>query len=362
MTATTTAPGVRRVSVIIPSRNEMARWPAVVAMLRAQTRQPDEIVVADGMSDDGSREWLDRLAQEDDRWVVLDNTARVVPDALNLALHHATGDVVARMDTHADYAPDYLQTVVGVLEDRPDVAGVGGAMATAGRGPWGRAIAAVLGRPFGLGGARHRVDGAAGPIQHVFSGCYRRERLLAIGGWDTRLHANEDFEADVRLGAAGGTLWLEPRATSTWYVRETPRALAVQMWRYGHHKGLTLLLHPDSLRLRQLAPPLLVVGLAVGALVRPRATVAPLVAYLLGVGALGVRAAREDGASPLRTAVVPPIVHVCWGAGLIAGLLRFAPVARRRGPGGPTVPAGAPPHDVATDVTPVIQRQQEAVR
>ncbi len=317
-----------RVSVIIPSRNEMSRWPAVLAGLRAQTLRPDEVVVADGMSTDGSREWLDLVADVDPSFVVVDNPARIVPAALNVALNRATGEIVARMDTHADYDPEYLERVVDVLIDHPEVGGVGGAMRTAGAGTWGAAIAAVLRRPLGLGGARHRVGGAAGRVVHVFSGCYRRSALLAVGGWDERLRANEDFEADVRVAASGPEIWLEPAARATWYVRRDPAALATQMWRYGYYKALTLTMHPRSLQVRQLAPPALVAGLVIGAALRPRLAAGAAAGYLAVAATLGARAARADGASALRGAVVPPVVHLSWGAGLLAGLAHF--VGNRR--------------------------------
>ncbi|MFC3686820.1 glycosyltransferase [Aquipuribacter hungaricus] len=331
MTEDQTGPGRPTLTVVIPARDEIERWPAVLERLRAQTLQPDQVVVADGTSTDGSREWLDRVAADDPSFVVVDNPRRVVPAALNVALAAATGDLVARMDTHADYADDYLEQVVGFLRATPGAAGVGGAMETAGRGAWGAAIASVLSRPVGLGGARHRVGGAPGPIVHVFSGCYRREQLVAAGGWDERLHANEDYEMDVRVAESGSPVHLQPAARSTWYVRRTPRALALQMWRYGYYKGLTLHLHPGSLRARQLAPPLVVLGLLLGPLVSRRGWAAGAAGYALLSGALGARAAHADGAEPWRGAVVPALVHLSWGAGLLAGLVRFAP-ERRRGP------------------------------
>ena len=320
-------PPSRRVSVIVPSRDEAHNLPRVLAMISAQTRQPDEVVVADGMSTDGSREWLAAAPRTDFDLRVVDNPDRIVPAGLNRALEAATGDIVARMDTHADYAPDYLEQVVGFLEEHPEVDAVGGAMATAGRGPWGTAIAATLSRPFGLGGARHRVGGAPGPIQHVFSGCYRRAALVRVGGWDERFQANEDFEADLRVAETGGAIWLHPDARSTWYVRSDLRTLARQMWRYGYYKGLTLHVHPSSLRARQLVPPALVLGLVAGTVVRPRLAALAAATYLAVAGTAGARAAATDGASALRGACVPPVVHLSWGAGLIAGAVRFTGAA-----------------------------------
>ncbi len=315
-----------RVSIIAPVRNERHNMPRVLDMIAAQTLRPDEVVFADGMSDDGTRQFLSTAADGALTVRVVDNPDRIVPAGLNRALEACTGDVVARMDAHAQYAPDYLERVVGFLVEHPEVDGVGGAMATAGRGAWGRAIAATLSRPFGLGGARHRVGGDAGPIQHVFSGCYRRSALTAAGGWDERFAANEDFEADLRIAEAGGAVWLHPGATSTWFVRESLPALAKQMWRYGYYKALTLRLHPDSMRPRQLVPPALVAGLVLVSVARPRAGAALTAAYATAAGVLGARAAATDGAAPWRGALVPPVVHLCWGAGLLAGAARFARV------------------------------------
>ena len=316
-----TSTGRPRLSVIIPCRNERSKLPVVVEMLRAQTLQPDEVVVADGMSNDGSREYLLEVMKDFPALKVVDNHRRIVPAALNTALLASSGGLIARMDTHALYAPTYLESVVRVLEERPEIAAVGGAMETAGRGPWGRAIAATLRRRFGLGGAGHRVGGQAGPIPHVFSGCYRREAIERAGAWDERFLANEDFEADQRV-AAEGLVWLEPEARSTWYVRESLLALSKQMWRYGYYKALTLRLHPSSIKLRQLAPPALVGGLAILAVVHRQAAVTAAGGYLVAAGALGARAAAVDGASAWRGGFVPPVVHGSWGAGILWGAVR----------------------------------------
>lgn len=320
MSADTAGP---RLTVIVPCRNEMGNLPTFLAGLEAQTLLPREVVVADGMSQDGSAQWL-RTQAAGRPWLnVINNPEQIVPFALNHALACASGDIVARMDTHARYAPDYLATLVAYLVDHPEVGGAGSAMDTAGRGEWGRAIAATLRRPFGLGGARHRVGGGAGPIPHVFSGCYRTQVLLDVGGWDVRLHANEDFEADIRINASGAAIHLVPQARTVWYVRESLPALAKQMWRYGYYKGITLHLHPESLQLRQLAPPIAVLGLLLGWTVRRRSSAVAAAGYFLGTAALGACAARADGASPARGAPVPALVHLSWGTGLIMGWTRF---------------------------------------
>ena len=310
------------VSVVVPTRNEAVRLPALLDSIEAQTWVPVEVIIVDGMSTDGSRDWLANVATSRPWMAVVDNPARNIPAALNTGLRRARGDLVARMDTHADYAPDYIEALVRVLQRRVEVVGAGGAMDSAGRGRWGQAIAAVLRRPVGMGGAPHRVGAEEGPVDHVFTGCYRRAALLQVGGFDQRLLANEDFELDTRLRKAGGTVWLVPQARSLWYVPESLPALARKMFRYGRFKAMTLRMHPESIKVRQLAPPSLLVGLLGLGVVRPQWGVTATGVYLGAAAAAGARAGAADDASPWRAAMVPPVVHLCWGAGLLAGLVR----------------------------------------
>ena len=307
--------------MVIPVRDELERMPHLLACIEAQSLPPDEVVVADGRSSDGTRAWLEGALAGRPWLSVVDNPQRTVPAGLNQALRVATGELVARMDAHADYHPDYLAQLVRVLVADPEVVVAGGAMDTRGRGPWGHSIAAVLRRRVGLGGARHRIGGAGGPVEHVFTGCYRRRAVLHVGGYDERLLANEDFELDTRLRHRGGLVWLEPRATCTWYVRETIPALARQMWRYGYYKAGTLRLHPTSVKARQLLPPGLILGLLGLTLTRRRWGVVASCLYVGAAAAAGAHAARSDGAAAWRGALVPVVVHICWGSGLLAGIV-----------------------------------------
>ncbi len=313
-----------RISVVVPCRNERVRLPAVIAGIEAQTLPPDEVIVVDGMSTDGSREWLCDAAKNRPWLRVVDNPRRTVPTAMNIGLDHTRGRYVARMDTHADYAPTYIAELIGVLDADAGIVAAGSAMNTAGHGAWGRAIAAVLRRPIGMGGAAHRVDRPAGPVDHVFTGCYRRAALVEAGGYNERLLANEDFELDARLRAAGRTIWLTPTAHSTWFGPDSLAALARKMFRYGHYKALTLWLLPNSVKPRQLAPPTLVLALATTVAVRPRWGALALLTYAGTVGAVAARGLRPGEAATWRVVCVPPVIHLAWGIGLLTGLLRFA--------------------------------------
>jgi succinoglycan biosynthesis protein ExoA len=311
------------VAVIVPVRNERPRLPGLLTGIERQTRRPDEVIFSDGASDDGSRAWLEQASLSRPWLKLVDNPDEVIPAALNRAAATANSDVIARMDAHADYDPEYLAELVGTLEDRPDLVGVGGAMATSGAGPWGRAIAAVLASRWGLGGTPHRVGGEPGPVEHTFCTAYRRAVVLASGGWDRRLLANEDVELDHRV-RRHGDIWLVPSARTTWYTRDDPRALARQMWRYGYFRARTAHLHPSTFKARHLAPLAVLVSPLVATTVGRRLGAAVAGAYLAGGAAVAVRAARRSGASPARAAIALPIIHLSWGAGYGAGLARHA--------------------------------------
>jgi GT2 family glycosyltransferase len=311
-------------SVVVPVLDERPHLPALLASLRAQTRVPDEVLVVDGGSTDGTREWLAAEATRYRSWlVVVDNPQQWVGAAMNLGIAQARGDLVARMDAHARYAPDYLSRLVEALLARPEAAGAGGVYTMTGTSPTGRAIAAVTSSPIALGGAAHRTAREGRWVEHVGTGMYRRPVLEAVHGFDPSFRANEDFELDHRIGLVGGRIWLEPSARFESVARSSLGALARQMGRYGFYKARTVVTHPRSLRVRQVAPPLLILGLTAATALRPRAGAAALAAYVAAAAAAGVAVTRRAGARPtVVTPAVLPVVHLSWGGGFYAGLVR----------------------------------------
>src|SRR5258708_3600954 len=89
-------------SVIIPCKNEVRTIAAVLEDLdRQDFFAPFEVIVADGMSGDGTREILDGLIQRAAfRYplCVVDNSAGTIPCGLNLAVRRTTGAYIARID------------------------------------------------------------------------------------------------------------------------------------------------------------------------------------------------------------------------------------------------------------------------
>ena len=108
------------VSIIVACRNEQDSIGDCVRSILSQAYSPSgafELIVADGMSTDRTRDILTRLSQEDGRLRVIDNPGRFVSSGLNSALDVAQGRVILRMDAHTAYATNYVQQCLAVLQE-----------------------------------------------------------------------------------------------------------------------------------------------------------------------------------------------------------------------------------------------------
>lgn len=326
------------VSVVIPCRNEIAHIEACLRSILMQDPPMGgfEVIVADGMSDDGTRDILERLAKEDTRLHIIDNPGRIVPTGLNAAIQAARGSIIVRMDAHTEYAPDYIRQCVAVLQET-GADNVGGPTRTKGTGYVQSAICAVYHSPFAVGGARfHNVE-YEGYVDTVQYGCWRREVFDRIGLFDEELVRNQDDEFNLRLTRAGGKIWQSPRIKSWYRPRESLTALWRQYAQYGYWKVRVIQKHYLPASVRHLVPG----GFVCAVMTLPPVSLVWPPAIWGWLGLIGVYGACTLVASVLTAAragwrLLPllPIVFACYhfayGYGFLRGVVDF--VILRRGP------------------------------
>lgn len=320
------------ISVIVPCRNEVAFIEAFVQTVLAQRlAQGDalELVIADGASDDGTRARLDAAAAHDARLRVVDNPERITPVALNRAIAASLGEIIVRMDVHTTYAPDYIAMCAQVLaETGADC--VGGAWRPVGDS----AIALAFRSRFGSGGAASRREGYSGEVDTVYLGAWKRDTLIALGGFDERLVRNQDDELNLRITRGGGRVWQDARIVSHYTPRTSYAALARQFHQYGYWKVAVIRKHRLPASPRHLVPFGFVALLGLLALAAPwSVAAAAALAALLGLYAA---AALANGllAAPrqaLGVAWATACMQLGYGLGFGRGLLDM--VVLRRGPG-----------------------------
>jgi succinoglycan biosynthesis protein ExoA len=298
------------VSVILPVLDEERHLAACLGAIEAQTYPAiAEILVADGGSADRTRE----IAASHPLVRVLDNPGRIQAAGLNAALAQATGELIVRVDGHCLLPRDYVERCVESL-GRSGAALVGGAMVPAGGSGWvGRTIALAMRSRLGAGPARFHVGGAPGWVDTVYLGCYHAELARRKGGYRLDVGVNEDAELALRMGADGG-VWFDPAITATYSPRESVPGLARQFYRYGLSRAATVRRHPRSLSPRQLAAPLLVLGL-----LSPWRRWVGLT-YGGTVAGQAMIELPSDPATAAGLLLVLPVMHLSWGVGFVIGV------------------------------------------
>lgn len=325
----------KRISFIIPCYNEQASIGLLLEAIRLQIYPQDkiEVVIADGMSDDGTRNVIGDYASQHPEMNIrlIDNPLRIIPAALNVAIEAAEGNVIIRIDAHSAPRPDYVERCLAVLEET-GAANVGGVWEIQpGAGTWmARAIAAAASHPLGAGDARYRISGESGSVETVPFGAFRREWLERIGPFNEELLTNEDYEYNVRIRTAGGVVWFDPSIRSIYFARPDLCSLARQYWRYGFWKVRMLQQYPGTLRWRQALPPIFVLSTVVlAALAFPFPLARLFCSLQLGVYFLTTFTfAFLEGSkrNDLGVAFGFPIsiwaMHIAWGSGFLWSLIR----------------------------------------
>jgi glycosyltransferase involved in cell wall biosynthesis len=275
------------------------------------------------MSDDGTREVIDRFGR-DTAVRLVDNPDRTTPAGLNRAIESSTADVIVRCDAHSILPDTYVSNAVQTLVETR-AGNVGGVQRAVGISPLQRGIAAAMTNPLGVGDARFHRGGAAGPVDTVYLGVYPRDVLKEIDGFDESLVRNQDYELNIRIRVAGYTVWFDPQLEIDYRPRPTLRTLWSQYNQYGQWKRHVVAMHPSSLKARQAAPPILVIGLvgAVVSLVTPvrKAGVAVLVGYAGALGAASLyEAVKRQDAGALFAGPAIGVMHTAWGVGFLKGI------------------------------------------
>jgi GT2 family glycosyltransferase len=290
-----------------------------------------EIIIADGLSTDGTRDLINELADRTDIPItVIDNPGQIAPTGLNLAIAVSKGDVIVRVDGHCEIANDYVANCVELLRSTT-ADGVGGPIETIAESPQADAIAIAMSSKFGVGGSAFRtVHDKELEVDTIAFPGYRRDLFDRVGGFDEELVRNQDDEFNYRVRERGGRLILSPTVRSRYYSRSSFRSLWKQYFQYGYWKVRVLQLHPAQMSIRQFVPfafVSLLTFLALGSLVSVTSGwlfLGMLGFYLLSNFLASALSCRRSGIGALPgIAASFGILHFSYGIGFLFGLVAF---------------------------------------
>jgi succinoglycan biosynthesis protein ExoA len=330
------------ISIIIPCRNEVRFIANCLDSVLGNgfPLEQLEILIVDGMSDDGTRAIIRDYAARHPLIRLLDNPHRVTPYALNIGIREAKGDVIMRLDAHTICARDYIARCVGViLQYGAD--DVGGTLKITARDNTiiGRAIVKALTQRFGVGNLRYRFSQPDEPelVDTVPFFCCKRELFKKIGLFNENLTRIQDMEFKRRLTRAGGKIMLAPGAFADYQARSDLRSFCKHNWSDGLWTVLAFA-HAELMpvRWRHLAPACLVGALLATGLLSLAVPIfgwafaAIAGAYVIAALTLATRIAVAE--SDFRYFFLVPFIIACMhgmrGFGSLWGAVRL--LANRR--------------------------------
>lgn len=314
----------------MPVYNEARFIERSLGAVLQQDYAPDrmEVIVVDGMSTDGTRRIVTSLQSRYPGLRLIDNPRGIVASGLNIGILQAQGEIIVRVDGHCEIATDYVSKCVQHLV-QDDVDGVGGPIDTVGETSWARVIALAMSSRFGVGGSAFRtIKDRRMLVDTVAFPAYTKQVIERAGLFDEELVRNQDDEYNYRLRKLGGRLLLAPDVRSRYYSRSSLQSLWSQYLQYGYWKVRVMQKHPRQMSLRQFVPPLFVCSLLIALAVASFSGVgkwmfgAISVCYLSASFMISAQIATT-GFSILALPATFGALHIAYGLGFLAGLVRF---------------------------------------
>lgn len=244
------------ISVIIPCRNEVKHIQKCILSILSQENMDGifEILVIDGMSDDGTREVLSEISQKNVNVKILDNPTRFTPNALNIGIKNSVGKYICIMGAHSEYDKNFLANSIELMREHPEVSCVGGPIISLGKNRFAEAVAIAMSSRIGVGNAKHRFPDYEGYAEMACFPVFRRDVFDLLGMYDEMLLKNQDDEFCFRLNKSGRKVFISPKVKSYYFVRETPIKLFNQYFDYGFWRVAVIKKHKIPIAFRQLVP------------------------------------------------------------------------------------------------------------
>ena len=246
------------VSLIIPCRNEEHFIAKVIDDLLAQDyhKEKVEILIADGRSEDRTREIIAQKAASNATIKLVDNPEKIVPFGLNRAIKESKGEIIIRIDAHCEYPSNYISRLIEIHTSHK-AANVGGVCDTlpGNESFTANAIAIATSHSFGVGNSYFRIGVTnITAVDTVPFGCFSRSLFDEIGLFDEDLVRNQDDEFNARIVNAGGKILLIPDLIIKYFARPSISKMTSMFYQYGLFKPLVNKKIGKTTTMRQLVP------------------------------------------------------------------------------------------------------------
>jgi len=310
-----------KVAVVIPAKNaEKTLEKAFVSVLNQKTEEQIEVCIAVAPSEDSTLDVAKRIELDNENVTLVENPSGETPAGLNLAITNTQAPVIVRLDAHAELEEEYISTALETLK-KTGAANVGGRQNPVGATPFEKAVGIAISSRFGAGDARFRTGGEEGEVDTVYLGVFDRNSIENVGLFDESLIRNQDAELNWRLRETGKKIWFQPELIASYKPRSTLKELAKQYYDYGKWRRHVVSIHPRSIKLRQLIPPLnslvFLLGTIFGFFWVP--SLGFPVLYIAGI--FFVTTVKSKTVTDfIYLLIIFPTIHFSWTAGFLRGV------------------------------------------
>ena len=331
------------VSLCIIAYNEDKVIKNLLSQVLTQTypHTKTEIVLVDSNSQDNTKKlFMDFCAERKDEYIdikVLENKKQSQAAGWNTAIKNAVGDIIIRLDAHAEIPKNFIENNVRLIQSGENVCGGARPSIVDEPTPLKEMLFLAESSMFGSSFAGYRREGTEKKyVSSLFHGAYRREVFEKVGGFNEDLGRTEDNELHYRIRQAGYKICQGSDIISYQHTRGTLGGMLKQKFGNGKWIGLTLGVCPKCLSLFHFVPFCFVTALILFSVLAVVSSVvgmgqfaiplyALLLLYLLADLFMTAAAIIPSKKHPVQL-LLPVIffmLHFSYGLGTIVGLVQL---------------------------------------
>ena len=320
------------VAIVIPTLNEERFISRCLDSIIKQTFKFEkmDVMIIDGGSNDKTKDIVAKYQKSHQNIRFIENKKKIQSVAFNIGIKNSTAPYIIRLDAHAEYDSEYIYLCIKNLKDDKKRGNVGGRwnILPFNQSVWAQTNAILNHSRFGIGGAAFRVSNEAHNTDSVPFGAFPRKIIEKIGGMREDLPRGEDNEYNSRIRKAGYKIFFDPNIISSYFARPTLGASCKQMYANGNSIGYLYYIDREAIGIRHLVPLLFVVSglfsIIISVLWSPFCYVfcGGLALYLIADAIASIMGAKDNVKCTLPLFILFFCVHVSYGMGTIAGLIK----------------------------------------
>ena len=320
------------VAIVIPTLNEERFISRCLNSIIKQTYEFEkmDVMIIDGGSNDKTKDIVAEYQKSHQNIRFIENKKKIQSVAFNIGFKKSTAPYIIRLDAHAEYDSKYISLCIENLKQDEKRGNVGGRcnILPFNQSIWAQTNAILNHSRFGIGGAAFRVSNEAHNTDSVPFGAFPRKIIEKIGGMREDLPRGEDNEYNSRIRKAGYKIFFDPNIISSYFARPTLGASCKQMYANGNSIGYLYYIDREAIGIRHLVPLLFVVSglfsIIISVLWSPFCYVfcGGLALYLIADAMASIMGAKDNVKCTLPLFILFFCVHVSYGMGTIAGLIK----------------------------------------